>query len=589
MALQSTSPAVSPMESIEVIHEREDGLVEAMVPVGSINNEEVAVDDEHVGELAGSMEAEAKKGKNRTGQLSAVLLGEVPGEITFPIVDGFHRSAALARLGRASVYSTIKLDTTWEDVIDLRIMTARAHKKVHFPRIVEWVEEAWQRTEWHERMPISTACQLLLLSGNGNTGSRFGIQPNEAAQIKAWVAEKCDKWRIGVGRLDQYLRTARTADPLLVKAARERPGGSKLEVVTPRHLGEISRTLPGNYPLQNVVADGATEHNLTIPQTRALALAVSQAPDTDAAREMVENQVWLGMDSSAVSLIKKRYADIDPTSPDSYAEVLRDKFFDDQIQVCELLIERAVLLGHYVPRPEDRTIPRLKTALAEAKISVDEDMNQVFESDTQHTPWDTEKLEAVSAQIFALHKLFSNYLWKQFGLEAERAADVISEATIKFLERANDGRIPHQYSDDAYLPRLMFMFLSNTAKDMNRTEFGRNPASRRTFVSIDEQVGEDGSFTLADTLVADSDPTELSLDTKSHDFFKHILPHVSSRERQILVLRSYFNLTAFEIAQVLGTTEGTVNQMQRRTKAKILSVVDPAVLEDLNKLQPKPQ
>jgi hypothetical protein len=77
------------LEGIDIRSTREGGLIEAMVPVGLINREEVAVNEAHVAELRDSIQFEASKGGS-TGQLSPVLLAHVPTKDKFVIIDGHH-------------------------------------------------------------------------------------------------------------------------------------------------------------------------------------------------------------------------------------------------------------------------------------------------------------------------------------------------------------------------------------------------------------------------------------------------------------------------------------------------------------------
>lgn len=125
----------SPISQIRVVKRREGGLIDAMVPLPLVYREDVPVDQPHVSDLVDSIGREAQLGSG-TGQLIPVLLGSIPNFPQFPIVDGFHRVAALYELKRDDVYATVRPYCTWEHVVDLRILAATTHRSVRFSRLI---------------------------------------------------------------------------------------------------------------------------------------------------------------------------------------------------------------------------------------------------------------------------------------------------------------------------------------------------------------------------------------------------------------------------------------------------------------------
>ena len=235
------------LESISVLNRREGGLIEAFVPISLVYQEDVPVDKAHVKELADSIAKEAKS-SSRTGQLSPVLLAEVSNFNMFPIIDGFHRVPALEMVGQTEVFATIRPNSTWEEIIDLRILAAITHKSVKFSRLIEWVEEAWKRSQWADRV---SAIQAFTIGYEGfkSKGKRLDIDEEEVEEIRRWTQEKSEQWHISTATVYSHLAVARLADPTLVKEARERKSGHALEAITPAHLGVIVKALPYRFDM----------------------------------------------------------------------------------------------------------------------------------------------------------------------------------------------------------------------------------------------------------------------------------------------------------------------------------------------------
>lgn len=282
----ATVPLVnrSLLDYVSIVDTREGGMAEAFVPLSLIYREDVPVDAAHVNELADSIIKEEEHGRV-SGQLSPVLLGEVSTEPQFRILDGFHRVGALTQLNRIEAFATIRPNCTPEDVVDLRIISATTHRSVRFIRVLDWVEDAWKLTGWSERVRLTQAFALRF--SGAMTGSRIGLDNEEADEVKQWVNRKCDQWHISPAYVYKHLQTAQAADPQLIREARGRGGGHKLEALTPDHLHGIALALPQKFDLQNLVAEEAIRKSLTVPRARALAEAVSTADTLDEARNIM--------------------------------------------------------------------------------------------------------------------------------------------------------------------------------------------------------------------------------------------------------------------------------------------------------------
>lgn len=569
------------IDQVQIINERDGGLLEAYVPVELVNQEEVAVDHAHVLELAESIKQQSQT-HEITGQLSPVLLGQLPDHDKFVILDGFHRVPAVKLAGSEIVYATIKTNCTPEDVIDLRIVAANSHKKVKFARIVEWVDEAWQTTPWSNRVNVSQAFVMTFLGnpGTGKRKTRNGLTQEDVQEVRNWVRTKCEQWDVNPVSVDRYLRTARQADPELVKSARERSSGHKLEVITPKHLDNIVRHLPNEYMLQNIVAKAAVVNTLTVAQTQSLSLAVAKARTYEEMDGAIDSRIWERMSSATKSLASKRYKEIDPSRPETYVATLVDKFFDDQIKIVEGLIENAILKGIYKPKQETAN-KRINDLLLTSDIRV-EDVVQELPPD-QTVKWSPERVLGAADRVVRMQPFLSKMIRRQFPFSEEDAEDIISVATMRFLDRVSDGRLSVEYAEDYSLRRLMASFVTRAAIDEVRRVRGRN-GQKPYQISIYEEDNEGRS--LKDTLSVEDEPfSESGSKAEEQEFMKNLMPFLNERERRVLIMKAHFGMTYTEIAPILGTTEATIVQgfttarkkaikLSEEAQAEVLSIID---------------
>jgi RNA polymerase sigma factor (sigma-70 family) len=561
------------IRQIDQIIEREGGIIEAYVPIDLINQEDVAVDQEHVVELIESIQNESARNQT-TGQLTPVLLGQVPGESSFRIIDGFHRVPAVKGAGNEIVYATVKTNCEMEDVIDLRIVAAKSHKKVKFSRIVEWVEEAWQTTPWADRISVSSAFVIKLLGQSGlGQGKGNGLSPEDVDELREWVERKCEQWDVSANYVDRYLRTARAADPELVRTARERTSGHKLEALTPMHLTQIVRHLPNDYTLQNVVSETAIRNNLKISQTQALALAISKAKTYEDVVGYVDTKIWERMTTSAQAITKKRYKEIDPNSPNSYVSTLVDKFFDEQITIVEALLENAILKGTYAP-DEDTSSQRITAFLINSDVEVEEIPDL---PEAERMVWSQERVQSAAEKMLRIQPFLSKMIRRQFPFNEADTEDILSVATMRFLDRVNDGRLPEEYSEEANFRKLMAKFATYAAIDEVRKLRGRE-GQKPVLVSIHEE--DDEGFTLEDRLGSEDPDIEAAVeDLQDNDFVKNLLPFLNERQRRVLIMFGHFGLNYQEIANLLGTKEGTVAVCFGTLKRKAIELSDQAQAE----------
>jgi hypothetical protein len=274
-----------------IIHEREGGLVECYVPMDAIDHEDVAVRQEWAQDLAGQMQAYAEV-HGGTGQGQTIGLGMVPGEPKLKISDGFHRDAAL-RINRASEAYASARKTSWDELMDERIILAKDHTHVRFTRVVEWMHECWQHSGFPEEMTI---VQALLLYGMRTSGRRLTEDPAVAKATAQWVAGKEAKWGIAAMTMREYLVIAENVDRALVHATRGKNRGDKLEAPTQAILKIFSEYIPKKFDLQNLVMNAAMAENLQGPQIRAVCKHIKNSSYKDAFK-YVNSINWLEIEN----------------------------------------------------------------------------------------------------------------------------------------------------------------------------------------------------------------------------------------------------------------------------------------------------
>ena len=279
------------MDCIRQLEPGEDQLPRAIVPFDLIHMDDVPVDPDHVRALAKSIEEERPKRPKliNQGQLADITLAEVPGDPKFHITDGFHRSAALRSLDRQGAVATIYTGCTLDDITRHRILTATTHRSIRFSRLIRWIEEAWKRTSWADKIKTSQA--FVLKSNKRMTGARIGLSSEEVVGIKQWVQDNCNGWGLTPGYVYQHILTGECADPKLVSQVRERANGHKLDALTPLHLYALAKVLPYDFERQSLIAEAVIEKMLTRKQTRVLAKAVVGKPLSEA-RGIIATGNW---------------------------------------------------------------------------------------------------------------------------------------------------------------------------------------------------------------------------------------------------------------------------------------------------------
>jgi RNA polymerase sigma-70 factor (ECF subfamily) len=139
------------------------------------------------------------------------------------------------------------------------------------------------------------------------------------------------------------------------------------------------------------------------------------------------------------------------------------------------------------------------------------------------------------------------------------AEDATHDAALSAWRRFSDLRDPARF--DAWFGRI----LVNTCRDQLRTR-GRTP------LSLDAGP-TDAAFSYAPASRVTADQTDALAD---HQALGLALRTLSPEQREVVVLRYYFDLTVDQIATRTGARQGTVKSRLHHALRYLRSAIDPA-------------
>jgi hypothetical protein len=540
------------LDLVEVLGERDGKLVEAMVPVDLIEREDVAVNQPHVEELKAAILQE--RTDDSTGQYSAILLAQVPGQAKFLIMDGFHRDAALSEIGERMVFATIRRDATMKDVLDTRILTANMHSAVTFPRVVEWINKAWEDTPWFGKI---SAAQAFGLASSGGSGKTLGVTPQEAVAIRHWATDKSDRWGMSELTISQNLVLAEKADMDLVHRVRagKQPGGSP--TITQSQLNVIVDGFPGRYTEQNILAELAIKYEYTTAQTRA---AVRRLRGCRTLEEVLERTQDRSIGWGSITPVKAIPATPSTPSPrslhivetpqqdpvseashlpsltalDAISREARKQFILTEIQLGKVTLENSVLRGNYiVPDEAERQTPPRVTVVdsgrdvwqlltkRDPKIRVDDFLKRQRETRTELTT--RLKTQAKVADRDALPLI---------TLVTDRIVQDLDDGALSYLGEVS----PRVYDQLLYRGLIKEIGLRRPIDEAKRN---RNGVKRLP-------------------------PTEVSLDNVIE-----VYTGLNQGQRRQLTFEGFMGLNAVSTAQLLETRLDEVDKISTTLKARL--------------------
>ena len=252
---------------------RDDGAVDAYVPICDLSVEGVPVDPLNVERLVKLFDKRAKE-KGGTGQRDPIVVGHVPNE-AFYVLDGFHRHAVQEIRGQSHLHATIELNLTYEQVVQRRLEYAATHPEVEFSRQIEWIQSAWQRTEWVEDIPnVLTAFRAIqedyAHAKTDDVELIDALTEAEYAQICTWVMRMSKEWGLAPAEIREKLASVESFDPELLPKVFKRKGPTPLGRISLQHVAVIKSTYPGEFDMQGAIVDIVATHGLSSQQTALL-------------------------------------------------------------------------------------------------------------------------------------------------------------------------------------------------------------------------------------------------------------------------------------------------------------------------------
>ena len=262
-------PDVNALSSKDILHAGIETERLEVIPLNRIITESALIDEAHAAELGISM-------KQKRGQITPIAvrarIDEEDGEVTYDIIDGFHRTAGKKINGDSNINATVIYGCADEEMYDLRILAVSSVRSVQFARVAEWITNSFATTPWAEKgLSVSQAFHTALKdSKRSNTAN---MTPKEMIELKDWAKGKCNRWGKTLGSIYQDLRVVDNADPGHVKEVRFATGGTSREVkITQAKLALVVNAFPGkeHHLAQREILHFATANRLKIDQIKTV-------------------------------------------------------------------------------------------------------------------------------------------------------------------------------------------------------------------------------------------------------------------------------------------------------------------------------
>lgn len=250
---------------------RDDGAIDAYVPLGEIDTGNVPIDPGNL-KIVKDLLEERSRETGGTGQRDPVVIGYVQREGLF-LLDGYHRYAAQEERGIDKLHATVELMPRFDDVVKRRLEYARTHKKIAFARQVGWIQELWDRTDWSEQIPnvISAfrACRDdYAFDRSEDVALIDSLSDKDFSSVRNWLREHCDEWSLGINDFFEELKTVEGISSNLVPLIFSQAGK-----VPPGRIGRSSaeavvEVYPGEYDIQEAVVKRIIDHKLSKDQVK---------------------------------------------------------------------------------------------------------------------------------------------------------------------------------------------------------------------------------------------------------------------------------------------------------------------------------
>lgn len=270
----------------EINRIREDGAIDANIPLDQMDVAGVPTDPKNVKRLVGLFDERAEE-VGGTGQRDPIVVGHVPGD-GFYVLDGFHRHETQTQRSVSHLHSTVEPNLTYDQVVQRRLEYAHTHPEIEFARQVEWVQSAWDRTQWSETMPsVLTAFRAFqddyAEEETPDVEVIDNLEEDVYEQVRTWVATQSRAWGLTPRQIRENLAKVemfnRDLLPLVYKGPGQAPAGriglSHVEVITGTYAGEVD--------IQQAVVDLVVNERLNAGQTASMIRQIEDsAPMTPA-------------------------------------------------------------------------------------------------------------------------------------------------------------------------------------------------------------------------------------------------------------------------------------------------------------------
>jgi len=181
-------------------------------------------------------------------------------------------------------------------------------------------------------------------------------------------------------------------------------------------------------------------------------------------------------------------------------------------------------------------------------------------------------LSVCEEQSQELQEVLSRYLpafqrraFRYLGNVAD-AEDAVQDALLSAYTHLD------QFRGQAQISTWLTAIVTNSA----RMQLRRRP--RHLHISLDEPIGEEGEFSMAEQLAHDGpSPERECVDSELRECLRELVTQLTPPLRRTFQLREFDGLTTSEAAQTLGVAEGTVKAQLARARAKLTKLMRRAI------------
>ncbi len=201
-----------------------------------------------------------------------------PGDVVYRVIDGLNRIGGLRLLNRDSVTGVVKFGLTEAEFQELRMSSANSTPEVERRRMVVWIPEAWETTEYYKK-GISLLTALTMAANDKPTTSDKRLSQTEFEALKEWIQSMAECWNTrSISAITNIIRTASAAAPDLLSQVRGSSNGRYTgEVFSHDRFDKIVQRFPGEqyYNVQRGLKTFILDRRLMLDEIESLMEAMS--------------------------------------------------------------------------------------------------------------------------------------------------------------------------------------------------------------------------------------------------------------------------------------------------------------------------